>query len=73
MIYSYKYVSHDEDNLIHYVNDEYKEAESRGRESRGFSVYKRNFAQEIKKRKFAQNKKEEIFRYISISRNNKNI
>ena len=59
MIYSYKYVNHDEndkDNLIHYVN------ESRGRESRGFFVHKRNFAQEIKKRKFAQNKKEEVFR-----------
>ena len=37
-----------------------KEAESRGRESRGFFVHKRNFAQEIKKRKFAQNKKEEV-------------
>ena len=47
-----------------------KEAEGRGRESRGFFVYKRNFAQEIKKRKFAQNKKEEVF---SIYRNNKNI
>ena len=32
-----------------------KAAESRGRESRGFFVHKRNFAQEIKKRKFAQN------------------
>ena len=47
-----------------------KEAEGRGRESRGFFVHKRNFAQEIKKRKFAQNKKEEVF---SIYRNNKNI
>ena len=69
-----RYVNHDEndkDNLIHYVNDEYKvftlrldekAAERRGIESRGFFVHKRNFAQEIKKRKFAQNKKEEVFR-----------
>ena len=47
-----------------------KEAESRGRESRGFFVHKRNFAQEIKKRKFTQKKKEEVF---IIYRNNKNI